>query len=197
MTRLTREDLWPLETYVEKRAEFRQQVMTHKQNRQVMLGDHVRLLFEDELTVRYQIQEMLRIEKIFEPQGIQDELDAYNPLIPDGQNWKCTLMIEFPDPAVRKRELARMIGLEESVWMRVAGFDPVRPIANEDLERSNDEKTSSVHFMRFELSPEMVQAVKDDADVFAGIDHDYYRVDAVKLRPEVRRSLAEDLMALS
>lgn len=197
MTKLTRNDLWSLETYAEKRAEYRQQVMAHKRDRHLNLGDHVRLLFEDEMTIRYQIQEMLRIEKVFEADGIQDELDAYNPLIPDGQNWKCTMMIEFPDPAVRKKELAKMIGVEECVWMQVDGFDKVRPITNEDLERTNDEKTSSVHFMRFELTAPMVQAVKDGADILAGVDHDYYRVEGIKLRPEVRHALSEDLVALS
>jgi len=194
MSKLTHDDLWPLETYARKRNEFRAQVMEHKRDRQVALGDHVRLLFEDEMTIRYQIQEMLRIEKVFEPEGIQDELDAYNPLIPDGQNWKATLMIEFPDPAVRKQELANMIGIEEAVWIQVDGFGKVHPVTNEDLERSNAEKTSSVHFLRFELSAGMVRAVKDGADVYAGIDHNYYRVNALTLRPAVCQALAEDLV---
>ncbi|GGX71536.1 DUF3501 family protein [Saccharospirillum salsuginis] len=197
MNKLTHDALWPLEAYARKRDEFRAQVMAHKRDRQVALGDHVRLLFEDEMTIRYQIQEMLRIEKVFEPEGIQDELDAYNPLIPDGQNWKATLMIEFGDPAVRKQELAKLIGIEEAVWMKVNGFDKVHPITNEDLERSNDEKTSSVHFMRFELAPEMVQAVKAGADIYTGCNHSYYSVPAFKLRPEVRNALSEDLIAPS
>ena len=197
MSKLTHDDLWPLETYARKRDDFRARVMVHKRDRQVALGDHVRLLFEDEMTIRYQVQEMLRIEKVFEPEGIQDELDAYNPLIPDGQNWKATLMIEFADPAVRKRELAKMIGIENTVWMQVNGFEKIPAIANEDLERSNDEKTSSVHFMRFELAPEMVQAVKAGADVYTGCDHAYYTVPATRLGPDIRNALAEDLIALS
>lgn len=193
MTDLTRDDLWTLETYAEKRPEFRQRVLEHKKTRQLPLGEHVRLLFEDEMTIRYQIQEMLRIEKVFEAAGIQDELDAYNPLIPDGSNWKCTFMIEFSDPIQRKHELARMVGIEETVWLRVEGFDKVFPIANEDMDRTTEEKTASVHFMRFELTPEMVNAVKNGAALQAGIDHHYYRVEPTTVPPEVRESLAADL----
>lgn len=197
MAQLSRSDLWSLEEYAQKRADFRKAVIDHKQHRQLALGDHVRLLFEDEMTIRYQIQEMLRIEKVFEAEVIQDELDAYNPLLPDGSNWKCTMMIEFGDPELRKQELAKMIGIEHTVWMQVDGFEPVKPIANEDLERSNDEKTSSVHFMRFELSAEMVKAVKDGAKVLAGIDHSYYQVGPLEVPRNVRDSLSEDLALAS
>lgn len=194
MNKLTRDSLWTLETYAQKRADFRQQVMAHKKNRQVQLGEHVRLLFEDETTIRYQVQEMLRIEKVFEADGIQEELDAYNPLIPDGSNWKCTMMIEFPDVEQRRQELAQMVGIEHKVWLAVDGFGPVQAIANEDLERSTDEKTSSVHFMRFELTPEMIAAVRNGAAITAGVDHNYYRVDGVALPEPVRASLASDLV---
>lgn len=194
MNKLSRETLWTLESYAQKRADFRQQVMAHKKNRQVQLGEHVRLLFEDETTIRYQVQEMLRIEKVFEAEGIQDELDAYNPLIPDGSNWKCTMMIEFPDIDQRRQELAKMVGIEHKVWMAVDGYGPVQAIANEDLERSTDEKTSSVHFMRFELTPEMITAARNGAAITAGIDHNHYRVDGVALPEPVRASLASDLV---
>lgn len=194
MNKLTRDSLWTLETYAQKRADFRQQVMAHKKNRQVQLGEHVRLLFEDETTIRYQVQEMLRIEKVLEADGIQEELDAYNPLIPDGSNWKCTMMIEFPDVEQRRQELAQMVGIEHKVWLAVDGFGPVQAIANEDLERSTDEKTSSVHFMRFELTPEMIAAVRNGAAITAGVDHNYYRVDGVALPEPVRASLASDLV---
>lgn len=194
MNKLTRDSLWTLETYAQKRADFRQQVMAHKKNRQVQLGEHVRLLFEDETTIRYQVQEMLRIEKVFEAEGIQDELDAYNPLIPDGSNWKCTMMIEFPDVEQRRQELAQMVGIEHKVWLAVDGFGPVQAIANEDLERSTDEKTSSVHFMRFELTPEMITAAGNGAAITAGIDHNYYRIDGVVLPEPVRASLTSDLV---
>lgn len=197
MAHLSRSDLWSLEEYAQKRAEFRKAVIDHKQNRQVTLGDHVRLLFEDEMTIRYQIQEMLRIEKVFEAEGIQDELDAYNPLLPDGSNWKCTMMIEFGDPDIRKQELAKMVGIEHTVWMQVEGHEPVKPIANEDLERSTEEKTSSVHFMRFELTPEMVKDAKAGAKVLAGIDHHYYQVEAMEVPRNVRESLVEDLVAVN
>ncbi|MCH8531792.1 MAG: DUF3501 family protein [Saccharospirillum sp.] len=197
MAHLSRSDLWSLEEYAQKRAEFRKTVIEHKQNRQLALGDHVRLLFEDEMTIRYQIQEMLRIEKVFEAEGIQDELDAYNPLLPDGSNWKCTMMIEFGDPVLRKQELAKMIGIEHTVWMQVEGFEPVKPIANEDLERSTDEKTSSVHFMRFELTAEMVKAAKAGARVLAGIDHSYYQIGPIEVPANVRELLVADLSTVN
>lgn len=193
MKKFTRDDLWTLETYAQKRAGFRSEVMAHKKERQLMLGDSIRLLFEDEKTIRYQIQEMLRIEKVFEAEGIQDELDAYNPLIPDGHNWKCTMMIEFPDVAERKIELAKLKGVEHKVWMAVEGFGPILAIANEDLERSNEEKTSSVHFMRFELTPEMIRAVHNGAEIYAGVDHNYYATDGVTITDPLRTQLVNDL----
>ena len=163
MQQLTRDDLMSLEVYAEKRPEFRAEVMRHKKRRQVPLGPHATLYFEDRTTIQYQVQEMLRAERIFERAAIQDELDAYNPLIPDGSNLKATFMLEYDDPAVRKRELARLIGVEDRVWVRVGGHDAVHAIADEDLERETEEKTSSVHFLRFELTPEMVAALKDGA----------------------------------
>jgi hypothetical protein len=192
MSVLKREDLLSLEEYDRQRPEFRARVMAHKKNRQVPIGSHATLYFEDRLTMHYQVQEMLRAERIFDAQGIQEELDAYNPLIPDGSNWKATFMIEYDDVEERRKALARMIGIEKSVWVRVDGFDPVHPVANEDLERETEEKTSSVHFLRFELSAGMVAAVKQGASIRAGIDHDAYRHE-VELPETVRDSLAADL----
>ena len=168
---LERKDLWSLEEYAEKRPAFRTEVMAHKKNRQIALSQNARLLFEDELTIRYQIQEMLRIEKVFEAAGIQDELDAYNPLIPDGSNWKATLMLEFDDVPERREQLAGLIGVEDKVWVRVGDHNKVYAIADEDMERENDEKTSSVHFMRFELDAEMVAAARQGAVITAGCEH--------------------------
>ncbi|MDY6942541.1 MAG: DUF3501 family protein [Pseudomonadota bacterium] len=193
MAALTRAELYSLEQYAEIRDEFRRRVMAHKQNRSVQLGPNARLLFEDRLTIQYQIQEMLRAERIFETAGIQEELAAYNPLIPDGTNWKATLMIEFPDPAERQQRLKALIGVEDKVWVRVEGFDPVRAIADEDLDRETEEKTSSVHFLRFELSPEQVQAVRSGSAIAMGIDHPQYRHAADPIPSNVARSLAEDL----
>jgi hypothetical protein len=193
MNKLTREDLYSLEDYAAMRADFRNRVMQHKKRRLLALGPHATLHFEDRLTMQYQVQEMLRAERIFEAAGIQEELDAYNPLIPDGNNWKVTFMVEYEDPAVRARELARLIGIEDLVWVRVAGFDKVFAIADEDMERENAEKTSSVHFLRFELTPDMVRAVKGGADVSVGVDHDHYRHAAEPVPAELRAALAEDL----
>lgn len=193
MSILTRDTLWSLEDYAERRNNFRAQVMEHKKARQLNLGQHIRLLFEDETTIRYQIQEMLRIEKVFDPEGIQDELDAYNPLIPDGSNWKCTMMIEYHDVEERKRELARLIGIESTVWLQVEGHDKVTPIANEDLERATEEKTSSVHFMRFELSADMVQAAKNGHSIKAGVDHEHYPIPGFEIPEAVRDALVADL----
>ncbi|MCR4347531.1 MAG: DUF3501 family protein [Sulfuricaulis sp.] len=193
MKKLSRDDLYPLEKYAELRSGFRAQVMAHKQNRQVAIGPNATLYFEDRMTMQYQIQEMLRIERIFEAEGINDELAVYNPLIPDGHNWKATFMVEFPDAEERRVALKRLKGVENQVWARVAGFEPVRPHADEDLEREDEEKTSSVHFLRFELTPDMVKAVKQGAAVTMGIDHPAYThlVDPV---PAVTRdSLAQDL----
>lgn len=189
---LTRKDLYSLEEYAAVRKDFRAKVLAHKKNRRLALGEHAALYFEDKLTIQYQIQEMLRIERIFEPEGIQEELDVYNPLIPDGSNWKATFMIEYPDPQERRAALARLVGIEERVWMQVEGFDKVRPIANEDLKRSLPDKTASVHFMRFELTPAMIAAVKAGAMIRAGIDHPEYHVETV-VPENVRASLAADL----
>ncbi len=193
MPRITHDSLMTLEAYARARPEFRARVMAHKQNRALALGDHVTLLFEDELTIRYQIQEMLRVERIFEAAGIQDELDAYNPLIPDGVNWKATMLIEYPDVAERQSMLARLIGVEDRVWVQVEGQPRVYAIADEDLERENAEKTSAVHFLRFELDRAATQALKQGAQLSAGIDHPEYPVTLASLAPAVRASLAADL----
>jgi len=193
VTKLQREDLFPLEKYAEVRPEFRARVMAHKKNRQLPLGRNATLYFEDRLTMQYQIQEMLRIERIFEAAGIQEELDAYNPLIPDGCNWKATFMVEYPDIEERRRELARLVGIEDKVWVQVADFERVYAIADEDLERETEEKTSSVHFLRFELTPEMANAVKQGASVSIGVDHPNYTHAAEPVPMAIRDSLANDL----
>lgn len=193
MSTLSRADLWSLEEYAEIRPGFRMEVMAHKKNRQVPLGDHARLYFEDQLTIKYQVQEMLRIEKVFEAAGINEELDAYNPLIPDGHNWKATFMIEYDDPAERAQQLSRMIGIEDKIWLQVESCERVYPIADEDLERDNEDKTSSVHFLRFELTPSMIAAVHSGASISIGADHPAYTVAATPLAPAVRDSLTNDL----
>ena len=193
MQKLTRDQMYPLEQYAKMRGDFRAKVMAHKQNRRVAIGPHATLYFEDRLSMQYQVQEMLRVERIFEEQGIEDELNTYNPLIPDGSNWKATFMIEYGDEGERRAALARMIGIERKVWAQVQGFDKVQPIADEDLERETEEKTSSVHFLRFELTPAMVKAVKQDAAIGMGIDHDSYRHSVPVLPENVRASLAADL----
>jgi len=193
MAQLSRDSLWTLEHYSRIRNQFRQEVIAHKKTRQVALGDHITLFFEDEKTIRYQIQEMLRIEKTFEEAGIQDELDAYNPLIPDGRNFKCTMMIEYPDPEIRKVELARLKGVEDRVWIQVEGREKVYAIADEDLERENDEKTSSVHFMRFELDEDMASALKYGVGLAMGVDHPNYKVVVDPVSSETRASLVKDL----
>lgn len=192
MRKLTRADLYSLEQYAEVRKDFRAKVLAHKKNRRLALGENAALYFEDALTMQYQIQEMLRIERIFEPEAIQEELDVYNPLIPDGSNWKASFMLEYPDPEERRKALARLVGIENTVWLQIDGFNKIRPIANEDLDRSHPHKTASVHFLRFELTPEMVAAVKNGADLRAGIDHPEYRVEVTVPR-NVRDSLAADL----
>ena len=192
MAHLTRDSLMPLERYAKERPQFRARVMEHKKNRTVPLGQHVTLIFEDELTIRYQIQEMLRAERIFEEAGIQDELDAYTPLIPDGANWKATMMIEYPDVEERRIMLAKLIGIEDRVWVQVADHERVYAIADEDLERETAEKTSSVHFLRFELAPAMVGALKAGAGLGMGIDHPAYGVSA-EISKAIRDSLAGDL----
>ncbi|MBY4677347.1 DUF3501 family protein [Marinobacterium arenosum] len=193
MTPLKRSDLWSLEVYAGARPEFRRRVMAHKRDRQLSLGEHVRLLFEDRLTIHYQIQEMLRVERIFEAAAIQDELDAYNPLIPDGDNWKATMLIEYADVTERRLALARLIGIERSVWLRVGDGAPIRPIADEDLARETADKTSSVHFLRFQLAPEQLCALHDGAALHAGIDHPDYRVALVLVEGALRQALLDDL----
>ena len=189
---LSRQDLWSLEEYAAKRPEYRQQVMEHKKHRQVALGPNATLYFEDRLTIQYQIQEMLRIEKVFEAAGIEDELEAYNPLIPDGCNWKATFMIEYEDPEIRAAQLAKMVGIEDLVWIQVEGFDKAWCISNEDLERTTAEKTSSVHFMRFELTPEMVNALKQGAQLSMGVEHSVYSY-KLDIDEATRNSLINDL----
>ena len=193
MTQLTRADLWSLEEYATRRDEFRAEVMAHKKTRQLALGKHARLYFEDITTIRYQIQEMLRIEKTFEAAGIEDELNAYNPLIPDGHNWKATFMIEFGDPVERAQRLREMKGIEDVVWLQVAELDRIYPIADEDLERENEEKTSSVHFLRFELNQEQIATLIGGATLYAGIDHAGYPIEKFEVAATIRDSLASDL----
>ena len=189
---LRHEDLFSLEKYARIRPEFRARVLAHKKNRQLPIGAHATLYFEDALTMQYQVQEMLRLERMFEPELIQEELDVYNPLIPDGHNWKATFMVEYSDENERRAALAKLIGIEKKVWLQVEGCDRVYPIANEDLERETEDKTSAVHFMRFELTPQMIAAAKDGAAIRAGIDHDLYR-ESVTVPPAVRDSLVADL----
>ena len=193
MVLLSRADLWSLEEYAEERPAFRSRVMEHKKTRQLPLGDHARLYFEDLLTIKYQVQEMLRIEKIFEAEGITEELDTYNPLIPDGHNWKATFMLEYDDPAEREVRLSQMIGIENKVWLRVEGCDKIYAIADEDLERTTEEKTSSVHFMRYELDSSMIAAVKRGAAISAGVEHPGYPVEAFDIDSAIRDSLVNDL----
>lgn len=191
MDKLQRSDLYSLENYAAVRNEFRSKVMQHKKHRSIQLGENLRLLFEDRLTIQYQIQEMLRIEKIFEADGIEEELQAYNPLIPDGQNLKAVMMIEFSDVNERKGALEKLIGIDRKVWLKVDGFEKVTPISNEDLDRETEEKTSSVHFMRFEFTPEMITAMKNGASVSAGVEHPEYQHELV-INESVRQSLVED-----
>ncbi|MFC3148838.1 DUF3501 family protein [Piscinibacterium candidicorallinum] len=193
MNKITRDSLMTLEAYAKARPEFRKQVLEHKKLRTVAVGNHVTLIFEDELTVRYQIQEMLRIEKTFEERGILDELEAYNPLVPDGRNFKATMMIEYPEVAERKEALQRLKGIEHKVWVQVEGSPKVYAIADEDLERSNDTKTSAVHFMRFELTDEMAAALKYGVTLSVGVDHPMYSQAVSPLPIEVRNALVKDL----
>jgi hypothetical protein len=193
MPQITCDSLMTLEAYAKARAEFRARVMAHKKNRTLALGEHLTLIFEDELTVRYQIQEMLRAERIFEEAGIRGELEAYNPLVPEGSNWKATLMIEYPDVAERSRMLARLIGIEDRVWVQVAGHARVYAIADEDLDRDNAEKTSAVHFLRFELDRAMVRALQQGAGLAVGVDHPEYAATVASVAPAMRASLAADL----
>lgn len=189
---ITREDLMSLEQYAQKRPEFRQQVLAHKKHRQVMLGPNATLYFEDRLTLLYQIQEMLRIEKVFEAEGINEELEAYNPMIPNGRNFKATFMIEYTDALVRAKQLEKMVGIEDRVWMQVAGFDKVWSIADEDLDRSTDTKTSAVHFLRFEMNDKMAEALKNNAGWITGIQHPAYTYE-LTIEGPTRDSLLGDL----
>jgi hypothetical protein len=191
MPRIARESLMTLEAYAKARNDFRARVIAHKKTRSVHLGGHVTLLFEDELTMRYQVQEMLRIERIFEQEGIDDELAAYNPLVPDGSNLKATMLIEYDDAGERKTALAAMKGIEDDVWIGVDGHARVKAIADEDMERENADKTSSVHFLRFELSPAMIAALKGGAPMTVGVDHAYFRAEAT-LDAETREALVAD-----
>ena len=193
MQKIARDSLLSLEAYARQRKEFRAKVMAHKRDRTVHLGAHVTLIFEDELTLRYQVQEMLRIERIFEEQGIQDELDVYNPLIPDGRNLKATMMIEYADAEERKHALSKLKGIEDRVWIQVEGCARIYAIADEDLERENEEKTSAVHFLRFELNDEMARALKYGVGLALGVDHQNYQAEVSTVAAGVRASLAQDL----
>ncbi|HSN21018.1 MAG TPA: DUF3501 family protein [Usitatibacter sp.] len=193
MRKISPDSLMSLESYAKARKEFRARVIAHKKNRTVALGGHVTLIFEDELTIRYQVQEMLRVERIFEEDGIREELDAYNPLIPDGRNFKATMMIEYEDENERRAALARLKGIEDRVWVRVEGCARAYAIADEDLERETEEKTSAVHFLRFELTAEMVEALKYGVGLAMGIDHPHYTAALDPVPPEVRAALLADL----
>jgi hypothetical protein len=193
MPAITRESLMTLEAYARERKQFRTGVIAHKKARTLHLGDHVTLLFEDELTMRYQVQEMLRIERIFEESGIQEELDTYNPLIPDGSNWKATLLIEYEDLVERARMLGRLMNVETRIWMQVAGHARVFPVADEDLERQNETKTSTVHFLRYELTPQMIADLRAGAPLSAGVDHPAYQVELSAVPAALRQSLLSDL----
>lgn len=193
MAAITPGSLMSLEAYAKGRGDFRARVLVHKKPRTVHLGEHVTLLFEDELTIRYQIQEMLRIEKVFEEAGIRDELDAYNPLVPDGSNFKATMLIEYNEVAARQAALAKLIGVETRVWVQVQGCAKVYAIADEDLPRENAEKTSAVHFLRFELDHGMVSALKGGADLGMGVDHPHYAATIPVVPEETRSALAADL----
>ena len=193
MPQIAAESLMSLEAYARERGRFRSRVIEHKKHRTVHVGEHITLIFEDELTIRYQVQEMLRVERIFEEDGIRGELDAYNPLIPDGRNFKATMMIEYEDPNERKAALARLKGIETRTWVRVEGCPPVYAIADEDLERETEEKTSSVHFLRFELTREMIESLKYGLALAAGIDHPHYSAKVDPLPAETRAALLKDL----
>ncbi|MFA7503578.1 MAG: DUF3501 family protein [Burkholderiaceae bacterium] len=193
MRKLTIESLLKLEDYAKARDEFRREVMAHKRDRALRLGGNLSLLFEDELTVRYQVQEMLRIERTFEEAGIREELDAYNPLIPDGSNLKATMMIEYPDETVRRERLVALKGIERTVWLRVEGHDKTLAIADEDLERETEDKTSAVHFLRFELGAEAARSLKGGATLAAGVEHPQYRFTVDPVPENIREALARDL----
>jgi hypothetical protein len=193
MQKFQRADLMSLEQYAEARPAFKARVIEHKKSRRISLGTNATLYFEDRLTMQYQVQEMLRIERIFEADGILEELEAYNPLIPDGNNWKATFMVEFPDPVERRAMLRHLVGIEDCVYVRVAGHARVLAIADEDLARSNSDKTSAVHFLRFELAAPMIAALGAGAVLAAGIDHPDYQVEVSPVADPVRKSLLTDL----
>jgi hypothetical protein len=193
MHKLSRQDLMSLEQYSLDRPRVRAEVIAHKQGRTVQVGPNMTWCFEDRVTIRYQVLEMLRAERIFESAGIEDELAAYNPLIPDGRDWKATLLLEFPDPEARRTALSKLIGVEDRCWIRVSEMERVFAVADEDLERENEEKTSAVHFLRFDLTPSMVEAVKSGATVSIGVDHESYRHTLSPLPAPVRDSLSRDL----
>ncbi len=194
MGTITAESLMSLEQYAKARKDFRDRVLAHKKNRTVQLGEHVTLVFEDELTMRYQIQEMLRVERIFEEAGIRDELDAYNPMVPDGSNWKATMLIEYPEIEERRRALSQLIGVEDRVWIKVAGQPRIHAIADEDLDRENEDKTSAVHFLRFELSGPMKRALKGGAALSVGVDHPNYSATIDQAAAATTASLLKDLV---
>ena len=191
--KLDRSDLYSLEKYAEVRSEFRNKVMKHKEDRRLPIGPNATLYFEDRMTIQYQVQEMLRVERIFEAAGIQEELDAYNPLIPDGKNLKATFMLEYDDPLERKAILSKLVGIESRTWVRVEGFEKVIPVADEDLERATEEKTSSVHFLRFELTDDMIMGLQEGKSLAAGIDHEFYQHTVDPVPENIRLSLLEDL----
>jgi len=192
MSNLTRQDLMSLEEYADKRSAFRQQVIAHKKARQLALGDHLTLYFEDRLTIQYQIQEMLRIEKIFEKAAIEEELNAYNPLIPDGTNWKATMMIEFTDVEERRQALAQMIDIEQRIWAQIGNNEQIFAIADEDLERTTEEKTSAVHFLRFEIPVSQIALLKKGETLHFGVDHQNYHF-STEIQPVIRNRLVADL----
>ncbi len=196
MTKLSRKDLYSLEEYSEIRDDFRARIMAHKKNRRLNLGDHLVLLFEDRLVMHYQVQEMLKAEKIFDADGIQEELDAYNPLIPDGTNWKATMMVQYAEVTQRQQMLHKLVGIENRVWMRVGEHDKVYPVADEDLERATEDKTSAVHFLRFELTPVMIAEIHKGATISAGVEHENYSVTLDAIPENVAASLAEDLESI-
>lgn len=193
MQKLTRKDLYSLEQYTEMRDDYRKKIMAHKKDRCLELGENVLMMFEDRLIMQYQVQEMLKAEKIFEAEAIEEELGAYNPLIPDGTNWKATMLIQYTDVEERQQKLSQLIGIENKTWMRVEGFDKVYAIADEDLERDNADKTSAVHFMRYELDDDMIAAVKAGCAISAGVEHENYQADVSPIAVNIRDSLAGDL----
>jgi hypothetical protein len=192
MPQISKDSLMSLEAYAKARPEFRAKVIAHKKERALHLGDHVTLIFEDELTIRYQVQEMLRAERIFEEQGIADELESYNPLVPDGNNWKATMLIEYPEEDERRRKLTQLIGIDERVWTQVQGHEKVYAIADEDLERETEQKTSAVHFLRFELDPTMIAALRGGAALTMGVDHPNYSATVARIGDATRTSLLAD-----